>query len=178
MFVRARSLHLAKRMHNPSISLRAVTPADEALLFRVYATTRDEELAVVPFTPQEKHAFLRMQFAARQREYAARFSASDRAVIEWEGAPIGYCWLHRGDDEIRIVDVALLPEHRGEGLGTELLTALIAEARERGVAVRLQVLANSAARRRYERMGFAAVGDSAQHQLMELVPQGAPALAD
>src|SRR4051812_22997663 len=114
-------------MKDSSFSLRAVTPSDRELLFRVYASTRETELAVVPFSDQERVAFLRMQFAARERSYGERFDVKDHVVVEREGVPVGYLWLHRTPEEVRVVDVALLPEHRGAGIGTALMKGVIAQ---------------------------------------------------
>lgn len=152
------------------VSLRQVTPDDRDHLFRVYATSRDEELAIVPWTAAEKHAFLKMQFNARERDYSSRFDAKDHSVIERDGAAVGYVWVHRAPDELRVVDIALLPEHRNAGIGTGLMNDIIAEARERGVPVRLNVLTNSPARRLYERLGFQPVGEAGINQTMELLP--------
>ncbi len=157
-------------MSSPSFSLRTVTPADREILFQIYASTREDELAVVPFNDQEKNAFLRMQFAARERSYAERFPAKDHCVVERNGVPLGYLWVDRRESELHLVDVALLPEYRGDGIGTELMTQLIAEARERKVPLRLNVLAQGSARRFYERLGFTPVGAPSVYQLMELLP--------
>lgn len=157
-------------MTAPALSLRTVTPADRELLFQIYASTREDELAVVPFNDQEKNAFLRMQFAARERSYAERFPAKDHCVVERAGVPLGYLWVDRRESELHLVDVALLPEYRGDGIGTELMTQLIAEARQRKVPFRLNVLAQGSVRRFYERLGFTAVGAPSVYQLMELLP--------
>lgn len=153
-----------------SVSLRQVTAGDRDLLFRVYSTSRDDELAIVPWTAGEKHAFLKMQFNARERDLAARFDAKAYSVIERRGVAIGYLWVHRSTDELRIVDLALLPEHRGAGIGTELLNDVIAEAKELGVPVRLSIVASNPARRFYERLGFQPVGEAGVNQPMELLP--------
>jgi ribosomal protein S18 acetylase RimI-like enzyme len=158
-------------MHTPTITLRSVTADDRELLFRIYASAREDELAVVPFSAQEKNAFLRMQFAARERTFGERFSTGDQLMIERDGEAIGSLWVHRHDSELRVLDVALLPEHRGAGVGTHLMSSLIREARSRGVPLRLSVLSRgTAARRFYERLGFTAVGKPSVYQSMELVP--------
>src|SRR5947209_13569311 len=99
-----------------NVTLRPVTPADEAFLYRVYASTRAEEMAIVPWTDAQKDAFIRMQFHAQSVYYAEHFGDADFLVIERDGTPIGRLYLDRGDDEIRIIDIALLPEARGAGL--------------------------------------------------------------
>jgi ribosomal protein S18 acetylase RimI-like enzyme len=148
------------------VSLRVATAVDRDFLFRVYASTR-EELALVPWPPAAKDAFLRQQFEARARDYEARFGDAERAVVLRDGEPVGQLWVLRSREEVRMLDVALLPEHRGAGLGTRLVTELLAEGRARGVPVRLQVLADSPARRLYERLGFHPVGAAGVYQHME-----------
>jgi GNAT superfamily N-acetyltransferase len=115
-----------------------------------------------------KEAFLRQQFVARTKDYESRFGGDGgNAVVLCDGEPAGHLWVHRSDAEVRMVDVALLPEHRGAGVGTRLVTELLQEARERRVPVRLQVLVDSPARRLYERLGFHPVGEAGVYQQME-----------
>jgi GNAT superfamily N-acetyltransferase len=150
------------------LALRAPTTDDRALFFRVFASTRAEELAMMPLAPPQKEALLAMQFEARERDYTARHRASERFVVERRGEPVGTLWLDRTDHEIRVLDVALLPEHRNQGLGTELLSSLVREARDRRLPLRLSVLAHGPARRLYERLGFEAVGEASLYISMEI----------
>lgn len=66
----------------------------------------------------------------------------------------------------------LAPEFQGRGLGSAVLGALLARADAAGVAVRLTVLAGSAARRLYERHGFTVVGRDAIDVFMVRRPAG------
>ena len=89
-------------------------------------------------------------------------------VAEGGGGPVGVAWLRRwplGDHGFGFVDdatpelsMALLPGHRGRGIGTALLRRLLAEAARGSEAVSLSVSESNAARRLYERHGFAVVG--------------------
>jgi ribosomal protein S18 acetylase RimI-like enzyme len=153
-----------------ALSLRPATPADRDFLFRLYASTREEELAMVPWPSAAKEAFLRQQFEARTRDYESRFADGDNAIVLRDGTPVGQLWVQRGPELLRMLDVALLPEHRGAGLGTTLLRDLVAEARTRSVPVRLFVLVNNPARRLYERLGFSPVGAAGVYQEMECRP--------
>src|SRR5579863_5634572 len=110
-----------------TIALRPAAPADREFLFRLYASTREEELAIVPWPPGVKETFLRQQFEARSRDYEARCSAGENAIVLCDGAPVGQLWVDRSPDELRVLDVALLPEHRRTGLGTSLLADLLNE---------------------------------------------------
>jgi ribosomal protein S18 acetylase RimI-like enzyme len=153
-----------------TVALRPAAPADRDFLFRLYASTREEELAIVPWPPEAKETFLRQQFEARTRDYEARSAAADKAIVLRDGAPVGQIWVNRSQDELRVLDVALMPGHRRSGLGTSLLTGLLDEARERKVPVRLFVLADNPARRLYERLGFSAIGPAGAYQEMECRP--------
>src|ERR1700709_669972 len=97
--------------------------ADDALPFlaRLYASTRAEELAVTDWSDAQKAAFLQSQFDAQHAHYRKHYSRSDFFVIEHAGKAVGRLYLARWKAEHRIVDIALLPEHRGKGLGSALL---------------------------------------------------------
>jgi ribosomal protein S18 acetylase RimI-like enzyme len=153
-------------MSRPPVTLRAAAPVDRDFLFRVYASTR-HDLAPLPWPPEVKESLLRQQFEARARDYEARFGDVHPAIVVRDGQPVGQLWVHRTRDEVRMLDVALLPEHRGAGVGTRLITDLIAEARARKLPVRLHVLVDSPARRLYERLGFYPVGEAGVYQQME-----------
>lgn len=139
----------------PDVSLRAKTPDDEGFLLSVYASTREEELAQVSWPEGAKEAFLRQQFDAQRREYDARFPDAEYDVILFEGRPAGRLWIGRDDDEIRILDIAILPEFQNRGVGRALLRRLMDEGRRTGKRVRHTVfILNEAAKRFYERLGF------------------------
>jgi ribosomal protein S18 acetylase RimI-like enzyme len=91
-------------------------------------------------------------------------------VILHGGQPAGRLFLHRGTDEIRVVDIGLLPEHRNQGIGGALLKAVLDEAAEAGKAVRLHVESFNRAVRLYERLDFASVGTDGAHIEMEFAP--------
>ena len=141
------------------MSLRPATAADDAFLRRVYAGTREDELAPLPWSEAEKQAFLSMQFDAQDRHYRAHFPGARFDVVERGGAPIGRLIVDRDEDEIRLLDIALLPEHRGGGAGTALLRELLAEAAAQSKRVAIHVERANPARRLYERLGFRVESD-------------------
>ena len=142
-----------------AITLRRVGPADEAFLFRVYASTRSEELEHVGWTEEQKQAFLLQQFAAQSAYWGEHYAGADLRVIEVDGAPAGRFYVHRGSKEIRLVDIALLPEYRRGGVGTRLVEDLLMEARGRGLPVTAHVEVFNPARSLYDRLGFETVED-------------------
>jgi ribosomal protein S18 acetylase RimI-like enzyme len=119
--------------------LRAVVPEDSAFLSALYASTRSEELAVVPWDDAHKDTFLRMQFDAQDAWYREHYSDASLDVNEVDGVPAGRLYVHRGDSELRIVDISLLSKYRGRGIGTSLLRDLLAEADAAGKSVTIHV---------------------------------------
>lgn len=154
-------------------TLRPVRPEDREFLCSVYASTRAEELAPVPWTEEQKAVFLEMQFAAQAADYGRNYPEADCSVIEVDGVPAGRLYVERRAAEIRLIDIALLPRFRRSGIGTKLLTDLIAEANGRGVPVTIHVEVFNPARRLYERLGFAPVEEHGVYLLMERRPQAA-----
>jgi ribosomal protein S18 acetylase RimI-like enzyme len=151
----------------PAVRTRPVTPDDQELLYRVYASTRTEELAPVPWTAEQKEAFLRMQFRAQSADYAANYGNAEFSVVLVDDAPAGRLYVDRRDDEIVLVDIALLPEHRGGGVGGGILRRLMAEAGTAGKPLRIHVERMNPALRLYERLGFRQIGDHGIYLYME-----------
>ncbi len=150
-----------------AIALRPAGPADEAFQFQVYASTRAEEMALVPWSAEEKQAFLAMQFSAQRQGYAAQFPDANWQIILQGGAPIGRLIVDRSEEEIRFIDIALLPEHRGRGIGTPLIRGLQEEAAQAGRPLRLHVETFSRALGLYRRLGFQTIGEHGIYLEME-----------
>jgi GNAT superfamily N-acetyltransferase len=157
---------------SPSIvvTTRAAGPDDEPFLRRVYAGTRAEEMALVPWEDAQKDAFLAMQFDAQHRFYHEQFPDASFDLILQDGNPIGRLYVVRREDEFRIIDIALTPEARGEGIGGRLLGDLITEARVSNKPIRIHVERYNRAMSLYLRLGFAPIGESELYILMEWTP--------
>jgi ribosomal protein S18 acetylase RimI-like enzyme len=145
---------------------RRMADADLPFLGRLYASTRMEELSVVDWSDAQKAAFLASQFDAQHAHYQNYYQASDFFVIERAGEPIGRLYLARWASEHRIVDIALLPAHRGAGFGTALLSDLIDEAAAAGKAVTIHVEKFNPALTLYRRLGFVVAGEQGAYDLM------------
>jgi len=154
-------------------TVRPARPEDREHLLAVYASTRAEELASVPWTEEQKTAFVKMQFNAQDAHYREHYEGATYEVIEVDGVLAGRLYLHRTPKEIRLVDIALLPAFRGKGVGTRLLDELIAEAQGRDVPLTIHVEMFNPARSLYERLGFVPVEDHGVHILMERRPEAA-----
>lgn len=146
---------------------RPIQAEDLPFLLQVYTSTRWEELAQTDWSDAQKHAFCRMQFDAQHRHYQEHYPEASFAIIERGGLPIGRLYVARWEEEIRIVDIALLPEFRGAGVGTGLLRGLRAEAQEAGKRLSIHVEQFNPARRLYDRLGFKPVKEVGVYLLME-----------
>lgn len=152
------------------ISYRPKRDADRAFLAHVYATTRAEEMALVPWTPEQKAQFLEMQFNAQAFHYDTHYPGCAFLVIEQGGEPIGRIYIDRRAHEICLVDIALVPERRGGGLGTELIQEILDEARAAGKSVLIHVERYNRALRLYERLGFKPVAEDGIYYRMRWTP--------
>ena len=153
-----------------TVSVRPIRPDDAAFLYEVYASTRTEELAVVDWDEAQKAAFLHMQFTAQHQFYQERYTRTDFLIILRDAVPVGRLYVARWQDEIRIVDIALLPPYRNTGIGTAILRDLLAEAAAAQKPVRIHVEKFNPALRLYERLGFAPIEDKGVYLFMEWSP--------
>jgi ribosomal protein S18 acetylase RimI-like enzyme len=149
-----------------SISLRPISPADDSFLAGLYASTRTEELAQTNWSEEQKTMFCRMQFNAQTADYRANYPDASFQIIERGGVAAGRLLVMRSDDVIHVIDIALLPEHRGAGIGTKLLCELQEEAKAAGKKVSIYVERFNPARRLYERMGFQEVEEKGVYFLL------------
>jgi ribosomal protein S18 acetylase RimI-like enzyme len=141
------------------VALRPAREEDWEFFARVYASTRQAELAAVPWSDEERAAFLEQQFAAQSADYRANYPDASFDVVLVAGEPAGRLIVDRRDDEIGIVDIALLPAFRGSGIGTGLLRSLVDESEAAGTPLAIHVERENPARRLYERLGFTPVAD-------------------
>jgi ribosomal protein S18 acetylase RimI-like enzyme len=141
------------------LALRSVRSEDEDFLFRLYASTRQEEISAWGWDAGQQEAFLRMQFRAQRHGYAADYPESDYQVILADDEPVGRLIVNRTKKEVRLVDIAVLPEYRNRGLGAALINDLMAECQASRKPLRLQVAKGNRAARLYERLGFLTTGE-------------------
>jgi ribosomal protein S18 acetylase RimI-like enzyme len=155
------------------VTLRPVTPEDEGFLYSVYASTRVDEFAQVPWSAEQLEAFLRMQFNSKQRSYEIQYEGADHYIILYEGNQVGSLMLIRNAQDILFIDIAVLPQYQNLGIGTSIFKEVCAEAASKGLPVRLHVLqSNTRAARLYQRLGFSMMGEVGTYFLMEWRPDG------
>jgi ribosomal protein S18 acetylase RimI-like enzyme len=148
------------------IRLRPETAEDEAFLRRLNIAVRWNEFAALPLPTHQKVALLQQQYDARHAGYRADYPNADFQVVERGGTPVGRFYVQRGKREHRLVDIAILPEHHGRGIGAALLDIMLAEAARARTPVTLRVDHFNPAKRLYQRKGFVEVEDLGLDALM------------
>jgi GNAT superfamily N-acetyltransferase len=154
------------------ISTRPVQPDDVPFVRELFASTRAEELAQVPWTDEQKQAFVSMQFAAQQDHYRKEYPAANHDIILSGDRMVGHIYVARREEEIRIVDFTVLPEQRNAGVGSFVLTRLLQEAAGVGKVVRIYVEEFNPSLGLFQRMGFLLVAQQGFHLLMEWSADG------
>lgn len=150
--------------------LRPVRPDDREFLYQVYASTRQEELTMVDWDAGQKEAFLRMQFSAQDAYYHENYIGCEFSILLLNDEPAGRLYLHRRRDEIRIVDITLLPPYRNQGVGAAILRDIMAQGVRAGLPVSIHVEMFNPAQRLYTRLGFQKCAEHGVYWLMEWRP--------
>lgn len=150
-----------------SYRLRPEAPDDLAFQALLYASTRQDELAAAKFPPEMRESFLAMQFKAQTAHYRQFYPAAEWQIIECDGRPAGRLIIDRAADHFHVMDLALLPEFRGRGMGSDLLKAVTAEAAARALPVRMFATTGERAIRLYRRLGFREKKDDGLHTELE-----------
>jgi len=149
------------------LSLRPATSEDDAFSFQVYASTRADEMSVVPWSDVEKQSFLEMQFNAQRTSYLQNRPQAEWLIVMRDELAIGRMIVDRSATEICLMDIALLPEHRNAGVGSKFIKELMAEAEETGKKITLHVESYNPAFRLYSRFGFKEAGEEGFYLAME-----------
>jgi GNAT superfamily N-acetyltransferase len=149
------------------VTLRPVVEGDRPFLYHVYASTRAAEMAQVSWSEEQKGAFLWQQFEAQDHEYRRAYPDGVYSVIELATNPVGRLYLRHGASDTRIVDLAILPDYRGWGIGSRILgdLATAADRDHRSLSIHVEAF-NSGARRLYERFGFGLAEDKGVYLLL------------
>ena len=158
-------------MNDPRITLRPATEADDQFIFSCYASTRAQELAQLPWTAEQREAFVRMQYTAQKNHYAAEAPRASHDVIYVDEMPVGRIYLDRREDALHILDITVLPQHRNQGTGSLLLRRLLDEAGKLGKPVTIYVESFNPSLRLFERLGFRKDHEKGFHLLMKRQPE-------
>ncbi len=152
-----------------TLKMLPVTSSDGDFLLSLYASTRVEELALVPWSDEQKQEFVKFQFDAQTRHYAERYPPDSFRIIEVDGKKIGRLYLCELPDELRIIDLTISPEFRGNGVGSSIIAEILANS-VKPVRIYLESFNRSA--RLFERLGFKPIRDEGIYRLWESARNG------
>ena len=138
---------------------------DRDFLLDLFASTRSLELSALD--PTQRLEFVRMQFNIQQQSYDACYPAAENGIVLLAERPIGRMLVERSQQNIMLVDIALLPDYRKRGIGSSLIQGLLNEAAASQKSVRLFVYRANPAARLYERLGFYKVGEEGLYVQMQ-----------
>jgi N-acetylglutamate synthase-like GNAT family acetyltransferase len=145
--------------HKDELTLRAITGDDREFLLRVYEASRETELAAVEWDAALKRAFLEHQFDAQDRHYREHYIGASFDIIQSGGVPCGRLLVHRGESQIAIMDLTILPEFRLRGIGAEMVRRIVDEAAGSRRSVRVFLEAFNPHQAFFMKRGFAVVED-------------------
>lgn len=157
-------------MNSGRLTLRPVQGCDDAFLLKLYGSTREQELAPVPWTADQKQQFVRMQFEAQKMHYAAEHPSAAHMVVCINGDAAGRLYLDRSGEDFHILDLTLMPEFRNSGAGSFLLRQIMAEAKEAGKPVSIFVETFNPSLRLFQRLGFTSLRQEGFHLFMQWRP--------
>ena len=165
------AFRLPAALLSQGFALRPETEADTDFLMRLYASTREEELAQAPWSAEQKQEFVAGQFRAQRHHYRTYFGDAAFDVLEQNGEPAGRLYLQVRQTQLHIMDITLMPPWRGRGTGTAILQALQAAGRAHRKGVGIMVEKYNPAMRLYRRLGFVDLADHGVYLEMEWLPE-------
>lgn len=138
----------------PEIHLKPIEQDDESFLFQIFAASRAEEMARVPWDDSLKRAFLWSQFQAQSEQYRIKYPTGDFSVILLDTQPVGRLYLGRLEEQLRIIDLAVLPQFQRQGIAREIMAELMTESRRRHKPIRIYVESFNPALAWFLKLGF------------------------
>lgn len=151
---------------NP-IQVRLMTEADEAFVYRLFSLVCDEQQGLAYLPESQREPLVQMQYRARAQSYKAAYPEAMYQIIEFEGQPAGYHVVAEQDEQIVLVDVAVLPEFRRRGICTHMLQMYRTKAQQEGKVSVLHVFKMNPAQHLYARLGFEIVQDCGMQWTMK-----------
>jgi ribosomal protein S18 acetylase RimI-like enzyme len=153
------------------IKYRTQNDIDKDFLYGLYASTRTEEMKLTGWDNVQVELFLRFQFDAQLNHYLSNYKKATFEIILINGKDAGRLYLNQEENEIRIIDISLLPEYRGKGIGSKIMKRIFNNGERLKKPVRLSVFMNNPAQRLYKRLGFEKVSEEPPYIQMEKRPE-------
>lgn len=152
------------------VQLKSVEEKDKLLIETIYRTTREDELNLTNWPEFQKKAFISMQSTAQLAEYKKNYPGAAYQIIIWKRKPAGRFFVWENDNEIRLIDIIVLPSFRNKGIGTYLLHELIKRSAAVQKKISLHVEPGNSALKLYRRLGFVHIKTNGRHYYMERKP--------
>jgi ribosomal protein S18 acetylase RimI-like enzyme len=149
------------------LRLEPAAPSDDEFLFKLYSSTRRGEVERWGWDARQIEGFLRMQMIAQRHGYEAAYPQAERLMIKVDGTSAGRFIVDRSASHVTLVDISLLPEFQNRGVGTRLISNLMAECQSTSRSLKLHVARGNRAIRLYERLGFSLMSEDAMYLQME-----------
>ncbi len=149
-------------------TFRPIEPKDQPFLVDLFLTTRIDIHQAFGLSAEQKQIFLKAQFDAQHSHYQKHYPDGEfNLILNAKKDPIGRIYTDQSDTEITVVDITLLPFHRGSGIGSSILKNIIEKARKANIAVRLHVVKDNPAFNLYSKLGFNIVKTNELNYCME-----------
>ena len=152
------------------LALRDALPSDKAFLLALYASTRAEEFAHLGWPAEMERSFMKMQFEAQRGDYERRHPGALCQIVDLRRCPVGRLWVAQDARSLTVLDISIVAELRGQGIGTDCLLRVQRRAAAAGLDVELQVVHGNPAQRLYRRLGFRNIGEAGVRQAMVWKP--------
>lgn len=150
--------------------LTPVLPSDNPLLFEIYVSSRAEEMKLIQWTDEVKNTFLESQFQAQTLHYFSKYPDGSFELIKLENQTAGRLYQAELADEIRIIDITLLPQFRNQGIGTILLSDILKKAEKLQKSVRIYLETYNPSQNLFARLGFVPTSNDGVYSLWEKAP--------
>lgn len=151
--------------------LRPEVEADAAFRLALFRQSRGPGWDQIPLPPDLLTRIMEQQFQAQTQGYRAAYPAARLEIVTVDTIAVGRLATDLGPQALHLIDIALVPEWRGRGLGGAILRRLIAETGAQALPLTLQVARdNLAAQRLYRRLGLEATTADATHMTMRWSP--------
>ncbi len=142
-----------------SINLIPADESDTSFLIELYASTRVEEMAVVPWSEEQKLSFLQMQFDAQNLYYRERYPNASFDIIKLNDEPVGRFYLAELANEIRIIDLAFLPQRFDREIFVKLIEKVLRKGAAIGQPVQIYLESFNPLAEIFSDLGFQKVGE-------------------
>ncbi len=154
------------------VQLRPVEEKDQLFIESVYRSTRERELSLTNWAEPQRQAFIVMQSMAQAAAYQKNYPGAMFQIISFNKKDAGRLYVWENENEIRIIDITLLPSFRGKGIGTYILQELIDRSAAVHKKLSLHAEPDNPALKLYQRMGFVYISNNGRHLYMERDPAG------